>query len=261
MEDFTEEDPGRGEPEALDAVTSRLRTDQHTLEQAHNSIQRVTDRLRASWHGKAGAAAAAAHDALKASIIAKHAAADRAVAASHAYQEAHDEVKSRSRPWLDQLEAARRAIGSADLMMSDPKTGPGMDKLIAMATRSKTTAVAEEAEALEKLAALYAERVEARNRFLQTVEDITRIKGGAVISARAVDDPRPTTPSRRTQGPNDADVKRIRELVPQANDSVWSMAAAWVTGKGPREFVWTESDPFTRVFTRSASATRALAQI
>ena len=245
----------------MDAVTSQLRTDQNTLEQAHNALQKVTDRLRESWRGRAGAAAAAAHEALRASIVAKHAASDRAISACLAYRDAHEDVKSRSLMWLDQLETARRTIGSADAMMSGPQTAPDLDELIAMATRSKTTALAEEAEALEKLAALYTERVDARDRFRHAVEDITRVKGGAVIAARAVDDPRPKAPSRHVQGPNDGDVKRIRELVRRANDSVWSMAGAWVTGKGPRGFVWTESDPFTQVFTRSASAKRAVAAI
>lgn len=106
-------------------------------------------------------------------------------------------------------------------------------------------------------------RLEAQARFRASIAEITSDEHSSGITARLVDDSGSSapSPSRQSQGPNSEDLKRIRELRQRANDSVWSMAAAWVSGKGPQQFDWKEGDPFTEVFTRSASAKRAMAQI
>lgn len=65
--------------------------------------------------------------------------------------------------------------------------------------------------------------------------------------------------TRGLQGPNDGNLDAIRDLIDRANDSVWKMTAAWVSGKGPRHFVFGETDPFTIVFRRSDSVKEAMA--
>ncbi|MGO4595598.1 hypothetical protein AB4Z18_17425 [Leifsonia sp. 2TAF2] len=245
----------------MDALTAQLRKDQTTLEHAHTVVRKSAHTIREHWHGRAGEAAAATHDALLASIIAKHQAAASALLACQAYRDSHEEVQDQARIWVNQLDAARQTLDAAANMIKGPKTAPGMEEMIAIAARSRTAALLEEAEALTKLQALYETRVEAQTRFGTAITDITHETHGSGIRARAVDNPRPNGPPRHTQGPNDADLKATRDMIQRANDSVWKMAAAWVTGKGPREFDWDESDAFTQVFKRSASAARAKASI
>ncbi|SEI10891.1 MULTISPECIES: hypothetical protein [unclassified Leifsonia] len=189
MDDFTEEDPGFGEPGALDGLTGRLRQDQYRLEEAHNAVRKSAEAVREHWHGKTGEAAAAAHDALMTSIISKHAALDRAWLAFQTYRDEHEDVKDQARAWVNQLAEARQTIGSAAAMVKGPRTAPGMDEVIAMATRTKIAALLEEQEALERLATLYEERAAAGARLRSAITDITDEQYGSGITARAVDNP------------------------------------------------------------------------
>ncbi|MGO4594577.1 hypothetical protein AB4Z18_12225 [Leifsonia sp. 2TAF2] len=261
MEDFTEEDPGRGSPEAMDALTAQLRKDQTTLEHVHTVVRKSAHTIREHWHGRAGEAAAATHDALLASIIAKHQAAASALLACQAYRDTHEEVQDQARIWVNQLHAARQTLDAAANMIKGPKTAPGMEEMIAIAARSRTAAFLEEAEALTKLQALYETRVEARARFGTAITDITHETHGSGIKARATDNPHPNGPPRQMQGPNEADLKAIHDQINRANGSVWKMVDAWVSGKGKRTFTFKDNDPFTQVFKRSASAARAKAAI
>ncbi|SEH78339.1 MULTISPECIES: hypothetical protein [unclassified Leifsonia] len=229
MEDFTKEDPGRGEPGALDELTGQLRQDQDKLEHAHGGVRKSADTIREHWHGKTGQAAAVTHDVLLTSIVNKHQAIDRVVAACQGYRDTHEDVKDRARVWVLQLEQARQTIGTATSLVKGPQNAPGMAELIESATRSKTAALLEEKEALERLAALYEERVEARATFQSAITDITDETHGAGITARAIADrPRSSKPK-----PN--------------NTSPWELGQQWLTGSGPRHQEFTDNDPFTKL--------------
>ncbi|NUU08554.1 hypothetical protein HNO83_19610 [Leifsonia sp. C5G2] len=65
--------------------------------------------------------------------------------------------------------------------------------------------------------------------------------------------------TRGVPGPNEGNLGAIRNLIDRANDSVWKLTAAWVSGKGPRHFTFGETDPFTIVFRRSDSVKEAMA--
>lgn len=261
MAEFTKEDPGCGNPEGIDELMEQLLRDQVQLENAHTVINDSAWAVKQHWKGKAGEAAAATHEALKSNIAAKHSLIGGAFTACRDYRDAHETVKDQARVWVNQLEAARQTINAAAEMIKGPKNAPGMAELIEIAARSKAAAVVEEAEALERLTALYEDRVEARDAFRRAIAYLTEEDGGIDVKVRAIDDPSPSGPPRRTQGPNEADLGSIRNLIDQANESVWRMVAAWVSGKGPRTFAWDESDPFTQLFVRSDSVARAKADI
>ncbi|MET3564872.1 hypothetical protein SAMN04515691_0978 [Leifsonia sp. 98AMF] len=261
MAEFTKEDPGCGNPEGIDELMEQLLRDQVQLENAHTVINDSAWAVKQHWKGKAGEAAAATHEALKSNIAAKHSLIGGAFTACRDYRDAHETVKDQARVWVNQLEAARQTINAASEMIKGPKNAPGMAELIEIAARSKAAAVVEEAEALERLTALYEDRVEARDAFRSAIAYLTEEDGGINVKVRAIDNPSPSGPPRRTQGPNEADLGSIRNLIDQANESVWRMVAAWVSGKGPRTFAWDESDPFTQLFVRSDSVAKVKASI
>src|SRR3954470_21016364 len=97
----------------MDALTAQLRKDQTTLEHVHTVVRKSADTIREHWHGKTGNAAAATHDALLASIIAKHQAAASALLACQAYRDTHEEVQNQARIWVNQLDAARQTLDAA----------------------------------------------------------------------------------------------------------------------------------------------------
>lgn len=261
MEEFTEEDPGLGDPAALDELIWQLRRDQGGLEKAHAAVRASAVTIREHWKGRAGEAAAATHDVLTAGIEATHAAVDRAVSACGGYQLAHDEVKESAAPWVTQLVEARHALGLANTAIGGAAGALGMDELIASATRSRAAALQEEAEALSHLAALYEARIDAQSRFRTSIAEIAHKKRASGITARAVSNPSPNGPPRRMQGPNEKDLRAIRDRIDRANATVWTMVDAWISGKGKRTFTFGEADAFTQVFIKSASVARAEADI
>ncbi|MFF9564825.1 hypothetical protein ACF1AJ_15880 [Leifsonia sp. NPDC014704] len=202
----------------------KVRQDRNALEQTHIGVRKSADTVRENWSGVAARAAAATHEALLASILAKRAALESALSACQAYQDAHEDVKDRARVWVEQLAAARQTIGSANAMVTGPLTAPGMGDLIALATRSKTAALAEEAEALARLKTLYMTRVEARAAFRAAISDII---DASAISARVIDKQKPHPQPK----PN--------------NSTPWELGQQWLTGTGPRHQEFTDDDPFT----------------
>src|SRR4051794_19031115 len=153
----------------MDAVTGRLRQDQGRLEQAHQAVRVSADAIRQHWSGRAAEAMLRAHDALTESIKDKHSAVNSVVSASDAYGEAHESVKEQSRYYVTMLAEARQTIGTADNALKGPQTGSGAEEFIALAMRSKTAALVEEAEALARLRGLYEVRVEARTAFRSAI--------------------------------------------------------------------------------------------
>ncbi|WP_434316444.1 hypothetical protein [Leifsonia sp. P73] len=261
MEEFTEEDPGLGDPAALDELIWQLRRDQTALEKAHAAIQTSAATIREHWKGKAGDAAAATHDVLMARIKATHAELDRAVSACGAYQLAHDEVKESAAPWVTQLAEARRTLGLPTTTIAGPRGELGVEEFISSAMRNRAAAIEEEAEALSHLAALHEARIDAQSRFRKSIAEITEKKRGPGITAGIFGDPTPKGTRRRMQGPNEKDMRAIRDRIDRANATVWTMVDAWISGKGKRTFTFDENHPFTQVFTQSASVARAEADI
>ncbi|MEV8213685.1 hypothetical protein [Leifsonia sp. NPDC077715] len=121
-------------------------------------------------------------------------------------------------------------------------------------------------DAQERLDAARARAREAQEEFeageTHFIRELEETLDGAVVTFRAVNAIHDSGPaSRSVQGPNDRELTEIRGLIGEANDSVWEMVQAWVSGEGAREYAFGEHDAFTKVFRKSASARQAMKEM